>query len=56
MDRRSWPWKKKSSDKAAAEKAAVAADAAAAALASAGSQAEVSLFLSVLLPRKTIMS
>lgn len=42
MDRRSWPWKKKSSDKAAAEKAAVAADAAAAALASAGSQAEES--------------
>ncbi|ONI32442.1 hypothetical protein PRUPE_1G368000 [Prunus persica] len=26
MDRRSWPWKKKSSDKAAAEKAAAAAD------------------------------
>ncbi|PON70758.1 Filament-like protein [Parasponia andersonii] len=40
MDRRSWPWKKKSSDKAAAEKAAAAADAAAASLASAGSQGE----------------
>lgn len=26
MDRRSWPWKKKSSDKAAAEKAAAASD------------------------------
>ncbi|KAL5557909.1 hypothetical protein UlMin_034120 [Ulmus minor] len=39
MDRRSWPWKKKSSDKAAAEKAAAAADAAAAAL-SAGTPGE----------------
>ncbi|XP_030485282.2 filament-like plant protein 4 isoform X1 [Cannabis sativa] len=40
MDRRSWPWKKKSSDKAAAEKAAAAADAAAASLATVGSQNE----------------
>ncbi|XP_015902959.3 filament-like plant protein 4 isoform X1 [Ziziphus jujuba] len=40
MDRRSWPWKKKSSDKAAAEKAAAAADAAAASLASARPQGE----------------
>lgn len=40
MDRRSWPWKKKSSDKAAAERAAAAADAAAAALASGGSHGE----------------
>lgn len=31
MDRRSWPWKKKSSDKAAAEKAAAALDTAVAA-------------------------
>ena len=31
MDRRGWPWKKKSSDKAAAEKAAAASNAAGAA-------------------------
>ncbi|XVE69759.1 hypothetical protein DITRI_Ditri10aG0016800 [Diplodiscus trichospermus] len=39
MDRR-WPWKKKSSDKAAAAAAAAAADAAAATLASVASQAD----------------
>lgn len=48
MDRRSWPWKKKSSDKAAAEKAAAAADAAAASLASARPQGEVCLLIALL--------
>uniref|UniRef100_A0A5B7ABC4 Putative filament-like plant protein 4 isoform X1 n=1 Tax=Davidia involucrata TaxID=16924 RepID=A0A5B7ABC4_DAVIN len=38
MDRRSWPWRKKSSDKGAAEKAVAASDSAGASLASAGSQ------------------
>ncbi|CAL5418424.1 unnamed protein product [Camellia sinensis] len=38
MDRRSWPWKKKSSDKAGAEKAAPASDSAAAATGSQGDQ------------------
>ncbi|XP_057973435.1 filament-like plant protein 6 isoform X2 [Malania oleifera] len=40
MDRRSWPWKKKSSDKAAAEKAVTASDSAGASLVSAGSQVD----------------
>ena len=54
MDRRSWPWKKKSSDKAAAERAAAAADAAAASLVSAGSQVEVCLLVEVLLQEKSL--
>ncbi|KAK9269899.1 hypothetical protein L1049_025472 [Liquidambar formosana] len=37
MDRRSWPWKRKSSDKAAAEKAVAALESAGASLTSAGS-------------------
>uniref|UniRef100_A0A5B7AF11 Putative filament-like plant protein 4 isoform X1 n=1 Tax=Davidia involucrata TaxID=16924 RepID=A0A5B7AF11_DAVIN len=40
MDRRSWPWKKKSSDKAAIEKAVAALDSAGASLASPGSQGD----------------
>lgn len=40
MDRRSWPWKKKSSDKAAVEKAVATLASAGAALPSSGSQAE----------------
>lgn len=41
MDRRSWPWKKKSSDKASVEKAAVAIlDSAAATTDSNGSQGD----------------
>ncbi|KAA8524434.1 hypothetical protein F0562_010842 [Nyssa sinensis] len=40
MDRRSWPWKKKSSDKAAIDKAVAALDSAGASLASAGPQGD----------------
>ncbi|KAA8537535.1 hypothetical protein F0562_027143 [Nyssa sinensis] len=40
MDRRSWPWKKKSSDKVAAERAVTASDSAGASLASGGSQGD----------------
>lgn len=40
MDRRSWPWKKKSSDKSAAEKVIATLDSAGASLPSGGSQAE----------------
>ncbi|KAF8405349.1 hypothetical protein HHK36_010253 [Tetracentron sinense] len=40
MDRRSWPWKKKSSEKTVTEKTVAASDSAAASLASAGSQGD----------------
>lgn len=40
MDRRSWPWKKKSSEKSAAEKVIATLDSAGASLASGGSQAD----------------
>lgn len=51
MDRRSWPWKKKSSDKAAAEKAAAASNAA-----SAANQADqVNSLISVLLLMETVL-
>jgi hypothetical protein len=51
MDRRSWPWKKKSSDKAAVEKAAAASNTAGAA-----NQADqVNSLISVLLLMETVL-
>lgn len=40
MDRRSWPWKKKSSEKSAAEKVIATLDSAGSVLTSGGSQAD----------------
>jgi hypothetical protein len=51
MDRRSWPWKKKSSDKAAVEKAAAASG-----IAGAATQADqVNSLTSVLLIMQTVV-